>query len=223
MASECLLLLFGEQNMNKLSLSLAFAAAITLVPSICAHHACADQLYKTGELQKATWHKSVPSYYVEDRTPKVKYQTKADPEPIYIIDTRLPQPQPAPVVVLPGAPQSGSAGGGVAVPPGFAVLDPNQLGQAKFGTNIPAAGLSPAQSLPDGVSTNRLAGKAWPGAPKSGAGIVAAPARALPAGNAVPATMTYAPTRSGTGSSSSAVSVKTSVDGQVVKRGQLLK
>lgn len=214
--------------MNKLSLSLAYAAAISLVPSLCAHHASADQLYKTGELQKATWHKSVPSYYVEDRTPKVKYQTKPDPEPLYVIDTRLPQPKAAPIVVLPGASQGGGAGGvsgagsGVAVPPGFTLLDPNQLAPAKFGTNIPAGGMGPAHNLPDGVSTNRLAGKAWPGVPKSGAGTVAAPARALPAGNAVPATMTYAPTRSGTGTGSSGMSVKTEVDGKVVKRGQLL-
>jgi len=209
--------------MNKLSLSLAVVAAFSLTPSFCAHEASADKLYKTGELQKATWHKSVPEYYVEDRTPKVIYQTKPDPEPIYMIDTRLPQAKQAPVLMLPGAPQVGSAGGGVAAPPGFVVLEPNRLGPAKFGTNIPAAGLSPAQSLPDGVSTNRLAGKAWPGAPKSEAGTVAAPARALPAGNAVPATMSYAPTRSGTGSASSAVNVKTSVDGKVVKRGTLLK
>jgi len=207
--------------MTKLSFALALVSAV-VGNGINSHEALADQLYKTGELQKATWHKSVPSYYVEDRTPKVTYQKPAEPEPVFMINTRLPKAKAAPVIVLPGPADSGSAGGGIAAPPGYTVLDPNQLGPAKFGSNIPAAGIGPAQKLPDGVSTNRLAGKAWPGAPKSDAGTVAAPARRLPAGNAVPSTLTYGPNATGTGTGGSGISVKTKVDGQVMKRGQLL-
>lgn len=183
------------------------------------------KLYKTGELQKATWHKSVPSIYVEDRTPKVTYQTPPTPEPVYLIPTGLPQAKAAPVVVLPGPGQAGGAGGGIVAPPGYAVVDPNHPAPARFGSNIPAQGMAPAASLPNGSTTNRLAGRMW-GAPKSpgATGAVAVPARAMPAGDGVAKTAVYQPApSSGTGSGSALSTVKTSTHAVLAPRGALLK
>lgn len=213
--------------MNKLFLTMSIVSATGALLTLSLP-ASADngKLYRTGELQKATWHKSVPEYYIEDRTPRVIRQSRPDPEPVYLIPTGLAPAKAAPVVVLPGSEQAGGAGGGIAVPPGYTAVDPNHRAPARFGSNIPAQGLAPASVLPHGNTTNRLAGKMW-GAPKSTAvspGAVAVPVRAMPAGDAATKTAIYQPASSfGTGSGSASSTVKTSVNAELTGRYKLLK
>ncbi len=210
--------------MNKFFLTMSILSALS-ASALCVQEASADPLsrYKDGELQPATWHKMRPQIRVENRTPIVKYDTPPEQEPVYLIPTGLPQAKSAPVVVLPGPGQAGGAGGGVVAPPGYAVVDPSHPAPARFQSNIPVNGMNPAANLPNGNTTNRLSSKMWPGAPKSTAGSVAAPAKALPAGDAPPKTMTYKPTASGTGSGSGASTVTTAVNAQLTKRFELLK
>ncbi len=209
--------------MNKLSLTMSVLSAVAVAVPLFAQPALADKLYKAGELQKATWHKSPISIYVEDNTPRVKYATPAPKDPVYLIPTTLPQAQAAPVVVLPGPGQAGGAGGAIVAPPGFAVVDPNHPSPARFGSNIPAQGMAPAANLPNGNTTNRLAGKMW-GAPRGASGTVAAPARTMPAGDGIPKTAVYTPTQSsGIGSGSASSTVKTAVSAELTGRFKLLK
>ncbi len=218
--------------MNKLFLTMSIVSATGALLSLTLP-ASADngKLYKTGELQKATWHKSVPEYYIEDRTPRVIRQSRPDPEPIYLIPTGLAPAKAAPVVVLPDSGQAGGAGGGsgagggIVVPRGYTAVDPNHPASARFGSNIPAQGMAPAsaRALPNGNSTNRLGGEMWD-PPKSPGASVAAPARRLPAGDAVAKTAIYQPTQSsGTGSGSTSLTVKTSTNAVLAPRGSLLK
>lgn len=213
--------------MNKLFLSMSIISATGALLSLNLP-ASADngKLYRTGELQKATWHKSVPEYYIEDRTPRVIRQSLPDPEPVYLIPTGLAPAKAAPVVVLPVPDQADGAGGGIVVPSGYTVVDPNHRAPARFGSNIPAQGMAPATTLPNGTTSNRLSGKMW-GAPKSTAGspgAVVVPSRAMPAGGAAPKTAIYpAAPPSGVGAGSASSMVKTSVNAELTGRYKLLK
>lgn len=209
--------------MKKLSLPMlvvSLAAATVSIPSFALPSAAQNNSRITkDELQPATWFKSRRQVRVEDTTPIVKYDTPPEPEPVYLIPTGLPKTKSAPVVVLPGPGQAGGAGGGIVAPPGYAVIDPSHPAPARFGSNIPAAGMGPARALPNGNTTNRLAGRMWD-VPKSSAGTVAAPARVLPAGDAAPRTASYPQLSSaGAGSGSGATaSVKTAVKGDLLKK-----
>lgn len=199
--------------MTNLFLCLSCASfVITVLLSTQPALADNSRRFSKDELQQTTWFKARREYRVEDNTPIVHYPTPKEPEPIYLIPTGLPKAKPAPVVVLPGPGQAGGAGGGIVAPPGYAFVDPSQPAPARFGSNIPATGLSPAKALPNGSTTNRLAGRLW-GAPKSSGETVAIPARILPAGDSLAKTAIYPTT--GTSSSSS---VNTAVKGDLLRK-----
>lgn len=208
--------------MNKLLLTMSFVSAVSVAVSVSTFTLPASAQNNSritkDELQPATWFKARRQVRVENTAPIVKYDTPAEPEPVYLIPTGLPKAKSAPVVVLPGPAQAGGAGGGVVAPPGYALVDPSQPLPARFGSNIPARGMGPVGPLPNGKSTNVLAGK-MRGAPKSPVGPVATPARVFPAGDAVPKTAVYQPSRTtATGTGSSNTSVKTSVIGDLLKK-----
>ncbi len=176
--------------MNKFFLTMSLVAATGFALPLFAQPVMAQNntAIKDGHLPQVQWYRSRIQARVEDRTPIIKYDTPTPKEPIYMIPTALPQASAAPTVVLPGPGQGGGAGGGVNVPPGYAAIDPNNPAPARFGSNIPAHGMAPANTLPNGNTTNRLAGRMW-GAPKGNAGspgAVAVPAKALPVGDGVP-------------------------------------
>ncbi len=215
--------------MNKLSLTMSVLSAVGVALPLFANPASADNLsrYSNGELQPVKWPKMRPEIRVVNTAPIVKYDTPPEPTPVYLIPTGLPQAKSAPVVVLPGPGQAGGASGGIVAPPGYAIVDPNDPGPARFGSNIPAQGMAPATALPNGTTSNRLAGRMW-GSPKSGAGSPVAasiPARAMPAGGAAPRTAIYQATSSGAGSGSALSTVKTSTHAVLApsSRGSLLK
>lgn len=214
--------------MNKLYFTLSLIAATGTAMAAFSAPAMADNYsqYSNGQLPKVTWPKMRPEIRVSDTTPIVHYDTPAEKQPIYLIPTGLPQAKAAPVVVLPGPGQVGGAGGGITVPPGFAAIDPNQPSPARFGSNIPANGMSPAQNLPDGTNSNHLMGR-MKGIPKgmsTAAPVLTAPARILPAVDGIPKTMMYANDRSsGTGGGTNTAQVKTSVNATLTKRFDLIK
>lgn len=210
--------------MNKLSLTMSIASLVTASVSIflSAQPALADNhsRFAKDELQPATWFKARREIRVENTTPIVKYDTPPEPEPIYLIPTGLPNAKSAPVVVLPGPGQAGGAGGGIVAPPGYAVVDPSHPAPARFGSNIPAAGMAPARALPNGNTTNRLAGRMW-GAPKSPGESVSLPARLRPVGDAAPVTASYpqlSASAAGKGSGDSSSTVKTAVKGDLLRK-----
>jgi hypothetical protein len=214
--------------MNKFFLTMSILSAAVFTLPFFAQPVMAQSrtAIKDGHLPQVQWYRSRIQARVEDRTPIIKYDTPPAKEPIYIIPTALPQASAAPTVVLPGPGQGGGAGGGVNAPPGYAAIDPNNPAPARFGTNIPAHGMAPANALPNGNTTNRLAGRMW-GAPKGNSGspgAIAVPARALPAGDALAKTAVYNPIQStGVGSGSASSVVKTSTHAELAPRGALLK
>lgn len=105
-------------------------------------------------LPKVESHKSRLKVYVRDETPIVKYERPDQPKPTYLIPTGLPAGGAAPVIVMPGpGAVAGGQGQSVAVPPGYALIDPSQPPPARFESNIPARGIRKPSNLPSGVTT----------------------------------------------------------------------
>ncbi|MBX9948361.1 MAG: hypothetical protein K2Y39_04315 [Candidatus Obscuribacterales bacterium] len=210
--------------MNKLSLSVSIASLVTASVSmlLSAQPALADNhsRFAKDELQPATWFKARREIRVENTTPIVKYDIPPEPEPVYLIPTGLPKAKAAPVVVLPGPGQTGGAGGGMVAPPGYAVVDPSHPAPARFGSNIPAGGMAPARALPNGNTTNRLAGRMW-GEPKSPVQTVSLPTRLMPVGDAAAKTASYpqlSSSAAATGAGTSSSTVKTAVKGDLLRK-----
>jgi hypothetical protein len=185
---------------------------------------------RNGQLPKVVPYTAPLQIRVENRNPRVTYDTPADPQPTYLIPLGLPSAKPAPVVILPGPAQNGgSASSGINVPPGYAVIDSNHLPPARLQSNIPAGGTHWAQHLPSGKDYSGLrnvAGKINPQG--SGQSAQANPAmhngqNSRPSAH-MPQVSKYAPTGSGNSSASGSdgTSRSTAVSGEVVKRFSLL-
>lgn len=181
---------------------------------------------RNGDLQKVHFYKARRKIRVENNAPIVTYDEPDEKEPIYLIPTGLRQPKGQKVIMLPGPGVSdgdfggGGSGSGIKVQAGYTAIDPNRSPKSKFESNIPMRGMAPGRDLPNGMSTNRLAGKMWD-PPKSSAGTVALPATVV--SQSAPKTSGYKPTTSGAEASGSSSS-RTSLDVSAVmtKRGALL-
>lgn len=213
------------------SVAAAFAAT-----SFC-NAAQADDLaqMRRGQLPKVVPYTAPLQVRVEDRRPRVTYDTPADPQPIYMIPLGLPAPKAAPVVYLPapnsagGNIQGGSAGSGMVAPSGYAIVDPGHLPPARLQSNIPAGGTQSARHLPSGTSSNGLGSVSArlhsqnPGQ-AGNANPAMASGRNSRSVQQMPQVSKYAPISNGANSASGSntTSQSTSVNGEIIKRFSLI-
>lgn len=116
--------------------------------------------YKENELQPARWYKSRTQVEILPAGPIVKNRLNEGSPTEFVIG--LPSAAPGAPNQIFIAPQNAGNGAPrlVNTPAGAGVvIDANNPAPARFGSNIPAAGMSPAANLPNGTTTNRLMGR----------------------------------------------------------------
>jgi hypothetical protein len=202
---------------TKITLALFTVALLGAGFTAPAH---AQQL-KSKVMEKTSFYNAPRQVQILDDRPTVRdFRTVSEPEPTI----ELPQgPHGSGIGVRNSDSQTLPAGGlslgshqGYRTPDGDAVTLP----KSGFGqTNIPARGMGPVGSLPDGKTTNRLAGHSQP---PHGTLIVSAPKAVHDAGDRVaPAAHSYAGPAS-YGNSYSPVSSLSSNRTESMVRGSLL-
>lgn len=210
-------------NSYKALAALVLAGSLSLPAEAQFKHIDKSQLPMADQIERSRL-----KIRVRNEQPEVKYDQPPQAQPVYLIPTGLPSAAPPSVVVMPGAP-SGSGQGtvsggnrGIVVPPGYAVVDPNNPAPARFETNIPRGGPRKPTGLPSGITTGvhslQLNGVLRPGQP-------AAQARPVVPAAVIPAVSTYRsyPTQAtGSGQGGAQMRVQTQVEAKL-KRGELLK